>query len=151
MPTKYVTKGNHHRETYVEQPLTVMQAAATAAYTVDIPPGAYEVSMIIASSLTGTTTTITDIRPWANKEQTILPPSRNNFTCINPVDSVVSNKSVTFIAGNGGSKYVQIIPSSITGPPMGMQLPFGFRFLVTKGGAATGERFEVTVVASKLG
>jgi hypothetical protein len=127
-----------------------MQAAATQAYTVDLPAGAYEISMTIASSITGTTTTISGIRPCADKSQTIVLPSRNDFTCITPDSGVVSTKTITFVAGNTGSKYAQIIPSSITGPPMGTQIPYGFRFLVTKGTAVTGERFDVTVVASKI-
>lgn len=123
--------------------LTTVAGSSTQTYNVDLPPGSYELMMFVKSNVTGTTTTIGSVRAYVDDQVTV---NNQDLSVVAPNDAQVSVKSVTFPAGAAG-KIFQVQPTSAIGASPYPVLPRGLRFTVTKGGAATGEQFEVQVLA----
>jgi hypothetical protein len=157
-PSQYLnTHFNQETGTFVVTPvatdgsgtkLTVMSSTATMEYKIDLPPGCYITEVTVSASITGTTTTIGSFKQFANSIQ-----SRN---CTQPMPLIqpaasTSVTSVTFPAG-AMNKNMVLLPSTISASAAfnAIPIPFGIRFLVAKGTANAGERFEVVATAAKV-
>ncbi len=142
-------------ETLVVQPktaagvaLTTVPAASTT-YIVDLPPGVYRVAFFVDHNVTGTTTAFDDIRPFVDLAQSVVSTTANEeFGIMAPIDTVTTGKTRALTAGANGTYFV-VLPNGGTASQRELPLLSGFSFLLTKGGATTGEKCVVHVVAQR--
>jgi hypothetical protein len=129
-------------EAVVHQVVSVVPAA-NATYTVSLAPGNWHLSMAVFSSVTGTTTDVT-VRAYTDAAQTQVAAA--DFQLTEPDDTALTT-NISLAASTYG-QIVHIHPNAAGVPIVNsVVLPYGLQVGVTKGGATTGEKLEVTLCA----
>lgn len=152
MATVYLRKGAPYSpELHVVKVFDAVPAAS-GNHIVDLPPGRYNITVCVESSITGTTTTFSLFLPLLDAEQTIVPGALPGywFNLIGPQQSTVATDTITLSAGANGSVYFHLVNSEMSGAAIiDILLLHGLRFTFTKGTAVEGEKCIVTVLAMR--
>lgn len=126
--------------------------ATTQNYIVSLAPGTYKIGIIVRSNVTGTTTTLGNFRALLSPEGDAVGASAaNDLPTLRPQDSALGNVSVALPAGDTGIDFFLASSEAFASVTRPIGMLVGFQFTLTKGGAATGEKCEVSVVATRVG
>lgn len=135
-------KSNVYRtEALVIRVVSIVPAANTN-FTVDLPAGAYHISINVKSNVTGGTTSLT-AKDFMDAVQAQIGANYVFFTA----GLSTAQPSMIFAAGAAGESAQLTRTSTSSQTDIVLSLPHGFRIDVVKGGAVTGELLEIDVCA----
>ena len=130
-------------ETYIYK-VTDVAPSANTTYDIDIPPGAYSLSLYVYSSVTGTSTIIT-AAPFCDSSATTIATAPFRFL---ECDDGAAAVNITLAAGAAGRSAIISHSASATGSVAApIALPYGMQVSVTVGAAQAGETLEIRIIA----
>jgi hypothetical protein len=134
-------------ETLVIRSLSIVPAASTD-YTVNLPAGSYHILIVLNANVTGGTTVLDTIVKYGDSGQTVV--SAIDLQILEEDDAAF----ITAITLAAGISVRMVRVFDITGAAdtgiSPLVIPHGFQFSVTKGGATTGEKLEIEVIATRV-
>jgi hypothetical protein len=142
-----MAKHNTLRQFTRQITLATTVPAATTTYDVPLPAGAYNLAVLVKSSVTGTSTTVT-LRPKTGADGDQV--NGVDLRMVEPDDSAPV-AALTLPAGAAG-RYASVVPSASASPVPGPIVvgDSGLQATITKGGAVTDELLEVIIVAQRI-